>query len=452
MEMYVHPCSGKNLRVNFVLIVRRRPLFYLVNIALTVWYLVLFSFISFRFDAAELGERLQVTLTMVLTLVAFKLSVSTAQYVPITNSISLINLFMIMAFVVVALVALQNYLAFQLLRVAPWFDNASAWALIGLWTLMNGAVYIRGAMAVHTADEGERQDDEERFIKQDCERVVNLLTDDLAIGPMSRLWWSTSGATVDVAMEKMAAWNNLGAGQVVALYKRALEARGTVLGIEHPDTRRSADKLADVRRALFSTYQQLSPEKLRELDDTSKEQEAELVKLELNLREKAYAEHPARLESLSKLADVHREQGDLVEAEKLYHTALGGRKMVGPEPKATLVKVNSLAAVLAMQGKVDEAEQLYKRALKVPGPDDRGTLESVDNLAAVLAKQGKLGEAELMYWRALVGRQKVLGDEHPDTLSSRNKLADVLEKEGKVDKAKGPALAILAISGMLPAS
>ncbi|KAG1680418.1 hypothetical protein FOA52_015509 [Chlamydomonas sp. UWO 241] len=105
---------------DIVLIVRRRPLFYLVNIALPVWCIMLFSFISFRFGEAELGARLQVMLTMVLTLVAFKLSVSTAKYVPITNRINLMDRFMIAAFLVVALVALQNFLTFELLSRAPW--------------------------------------------------------------------------------------------------------------------------------------------------------------------------------------------------------------------------------------------------------------------------------------------------------------------------------------------
>jgi hypothetical protein len=62
---------------------------------------------------------MQVTLTMVLTLVAFKLSVSTAKYVPIISSMTLMDWFMIAAFVVVALVALQNFIAFRLMTSAP---------------------------------------------------------------------------------------------------------------------------------------------------------------------------------------------------------------------------------------------------------------------------------------------------------------------------------------------
>ncbi|KAG1659061.1 hypothetical protein FOA52_012062 [Chlamydomonas sp. UWO 241] len=106
--------------VRIVLIVKRRPLFYTLNIALAVWCIVLFAFISFQFGAAELGARLQVTLTMVLTLVVFKLSVSTAKYVPITSNMTLMDWFMIAAFVVVALVAQQNFLAFKLLTSVPW--------------------------------------------------------------------------------------------------------------------------------------------------------------------------------------------------------------------------------------------------------------------------------------------------------------------------------------------
>eukprot|EP00955_Chlamydomonas_euryale_P043970 352767-Chlamydomonas_euryale.AAC.2 len=58
---------------------------------------------------------------MVLTLVAFKLSIATANYVPITSRMNLLEWFMIAAFVMVALVALQNYAVFKLYTVAPWY-------------------------------------------------------------------------------------------------------------------------------------------------------------------------------------------------------------------------------------------------------------------------------------------------------------------------------------------
>ncbi|KAG1651782.1 hypothetical protein FOA52_001950 [Chlamydomonas sp. UWO 241] len=78
-EIYARPMSGDEVGVKVVLVVERRPMFYIINIALPVWCIVLFSFISFQFGEVELDKRLQVTLTMVLTLVAFKLSVSTAK-------------------------------------------------------------------------------------------------------------------------------------------------------------------------------------------------------------------------------------------------------------------------------------------------------------------------------------------------------------------------------------
>jgi hypothetical protein len=60
MEIYARPMSSDKLRVRIVLIVKRRPMFYAVNVILPVWCIVLFSFISFQFGAAELDSRLQV--------------------------------------------------------------------------------------------------------------------------------------------------------------------------------------------------------------------------------------------------------------------------------------------------------------------------------------------------------------------------------------------------------
>lgn len=68
---------------------------------------------------AELGARLQVTLAMVLMLVVFKLTVSTTKYMPITSIVTLLDIYMLAAFVIVALVALQNLIVYELDNAWP---------------------------------------------------------------------------------------------------------------------------------------------------------------------------------------------------------------------------------------------------------------------------------------------------------------------------------------------
>eukprot|EP00955_Chlamydomonas_euryale_P116235 366405-Chlamydomonas_euryale.AAC.7 len=125
--------TGYDLHLTTVITVRRLPWFYLLNIMVPAACIVVFAFLSFWFHPSQLSERLQVTLTMVLTLVAFKLSVSSSKYVPCLGYLTLMDMYMFSGFLVVALVALQNYLSAVVHDSAPWWDNASAWALIAAW-------------------------------------------------------------------------------------------------------------------------------------------------------------------------------------------------------------------------------------------------------------------------------------------------------------------------------
>ncbi|KAG1662268.1 hypothetical protein FOA52_002157 [Chlamydomonas sp. UWO 241] len=309
-----------------VLIVRRRPLFYIVNIGVPVWCIVLFSFISFRFGAAELGARL------------------------------------------------QNFLAFELLTRAPWFNWVSAWALMGLWTAMN--VFMGGALfwAMQFADTREKKEDADTFLEEDCVRVVNLLRKDLAI---EKLWYDRSGATVDMAMEKVAL--QLDPKKIEDMYTAALKGRKAVLKERHEDTQRSRHKLDDVQcaLALASGRNGQGSRHPGALDGKAKMDEEARAQLELSLREKAYfADHPETLASLSDLAHALEKQGRLVEAGQKFEYAMTARG-------------KALGSLVA-------AEALFRRALegrqKWLGDDNAATRKSLVSLANVLRDQGKLKE------------------------------------------------------------
>ncbi|KAG4431661.1 hypothetical protein IFR05_012864, partial [Cadophora sp. M221] len=65
------------------------------------------------------------------------------------------------------------------------------------------------------------------------------------------------------------------------------------------------------------------------------------------------------------LGYLYADQGKLVEAERMYHRALQGKKKAwGPEHTSTLDTVNNLGNLYADQGKLDEAERMYQRALQ----------------------------------------------------------------------------------------
>ncbi|KAG1678158.1 hypothetical protein FOA52_016095 [Chlamydomonas sp. UWO 241] len=431
VEIYARLLSNDKLSVQFVIIAKRRPIFYIINVMLPVWCIVLFSFLSFRFDSVELGARLQVTLTMVLTLVAFKLSVSTAKYVPITNSMNLMDRFMIAAFVMVALVALQNYIVFELLDIAPWLNIVSAWALIALWIATNAVVFTTFAKAlamVRSGDEVEKKKDVRRLREKDYNRVANLLTaTEIQKGVRGiENMWSKHGATACRALEVVASLLE-DRNETVRLCKLSLVVTEKKMSSNNPYTLSSVMYLAD------------------ELESRGKlDEAATLYRRALEGRQKVLGpEHADTLITLNNLAVVLMRQDKLKEAEELHRMELAIReKALGRAHLDTLLSLNNLAITLGERHELNESEKLLREALKgretVLGPEDPVTLQSVSNLADVLWEQGgdKQDEAEELAWKAMRGRQKVLGDRHVDTLDSLTSLAGMLADQGKRDKAE----------------
>ena len=60
--------------LDIFVVVERKATFYVLNVMLPVFILVTLSFISFFLDEADIAGRLSVTLTILLTLVALKVS------------------------------------------------------------------------------------------------------------------------------------------------------------------------------------------------------------------------------------------------------------------------------------------------------------------------------------------------------------------------------------------
>ena len=210
-----------------------------------------------------------------------------------------------------------------------------------------------------------------------------------------------------------------------AMHRRALEARETVLGCEHPDTLTSVSNLGRV------------------LSRQGKYEEAEAMnRRALEARERVLGrDHLDTLISVNNLGAVLSSQGKYEEAKAMHRRALKARENVlGREHPDTLTSVDNLGNVLSRQGQYEEAEVMYRRALeareKVLGRDHPDTLISVNNLGVVLSSQEKYEEAEAMHRRALEAREKVLGRDHLDTLISVNSLGLVLSRQGKYVEAK----------------
>lgn len=84
----------------------RRAAYYMWNIGLPNFLLSLLVFTSFAIERQDLADRLSVTLTLVLTSVAFKYMVS--QELPRISYLTLLDVYVLVSFTFLALVGGQN--------------------------------------------------------------------------------------------------------------------------------------------------------------------------------------------------------------------------------------------------------------------------------------------------------------------------------------------------------
>ena len=158
-------------------------------------------------------------------------------------------------------------------------------------------------------------------------------------------------------------------------------------------------------------------------------------------REDLGEEHPNTLTSMSNLAIVHKEQGDLALSRTLNEQVLAVRRRVlGEEHLDTLTSMNNLASTLRSQGNLTDARALQEQLLavhrRVLGDEHPNALTSMSNLANTLWHQGDLAGAQTIEEQVLTVRRRVLGAEHPVTLISMGNLASTLKAQGDLAAAR----------------
>ncbi len=193
------------------------------------------------------------------------------------------------------------------------------------------------------------------------------------------------------------------------------------------------------------------------------------------------ADSPYLAQSLNGLAEVHRAQGNLDDAERLHRGALAIReKTLEPDHPAVAQSQYNLAEVLRAQGKLAAAETLYERARAVRGriaaqasswqgdmdaadaaylrgdhagaeklllaavaraegfgSRDPRLARSLNNLAELNRVQRRYADAEATHRRALAIIEKTLGPESSEVATSLNNLALLYHLQGRHGEA-GP--------------
>ncbi|KAG6988928.1 hypothetical protein G7Y79_00067g095430 [Physcia stellaris] len=248
------------------------------------------------------------------------------------------------------------------------------------------------------------------------------------------------------------------------LFRQMVATDQNVLGLEHEDTMRAMDSLAQafleqgkfdeaetsflrtlqLRQKLFGERNADTIQSLQNLASLSyrkgKYDDAEMrfgQVLQWRTTELGH-EDPRTLSTMRELGWVVREQGRYEEAETIQRQTLCMTEQAqGIEHGEYVNSMSSLASILDDQHKSEEAEQLQRQVLylreKSWGKRHPDTLASMNNLALTLEKMGKLEEAEQMNRAALQLKQEVLGNKHPDTLTSMNNLAELLHSQGNYE-------------------
>ena len=210
-----------------------------------------------------------------------------------------------------------------------------------------------------------------------------------------------------------------------SLLKQAVEIRTRVLGLEHPDTLSSSNRLVLV------------------INLQGRWAEAEKMGRKLfDIENRVLGpDNRTTLVTESNLASSLRSMGDLAEAEKLGRQAVKGQQdVLGPDDPETLESERRLAVVLLQQGHFTEAEKIFRLNLeiyrRVFGPEHPQTLTIMSDLASVLTDEERYPEAEQLHKQTLDLQNRVLGQDHPDTMITVANLVTVLESERRYPEAE----------------
>jgi serine/threonine protein kinase/tetratricopeptide (TPR) repeat protein len=213
--------------------------------------------------------------------------------------------------------------------------------------------------------------------------------------------------------------------KAVAAHERAREVRRAVLGVNHPATLTSMNKLA---LALLNNGQTSEAITLQ----------AETLK---RRRQVLGPDHAETLGSLSNLANAYRLAGRLDEAMATHEAAMKRLKAkLGIDHAYTLSCMSNLALDYQDKGRYSDAIALFKETLGLRqaklGRDHPDTLGSMMNLGQAYRANESPDDSVLVFAEALRLRKAKLGPDHPDTFKSTINLAQTLEVLDRFSEAE----------------
>eukprot|EP01137_Pigoraptor_chileana_P012748 Opistho-2@65442 len=143
---------------------QRKPQYYIINVSIPLFLLVILSGLAFFLPPDDLPDRLAVVMTLILAAVAFKFVITS--YLPKVPYVTLLDTYVIIAFVFLAVIALENALVYIAvdhdIDIRKW-DILFAGVVYGCWVLLKVLIML-----------GERT----RVFYEDWEHALNNPADE----------------------------------------------------------------------------------------------------------------------------------------------------------------------------------------------------------------------------------------------------------------------------------
>ncbi|KAL5316656.1 hypothetical protein ACEPPN_015705 [Leptodophora sp. 'Broadleaf-Isolate-01'] len=218
---------------------------------------------------------------------------------------------------------------------------------------------------------------------------------------------------------------NLGKNEeVMALLKKAVKMRETMLTEDHPDQLISQQGLA-----------------IAYLANGQVEEAVMLLEQVVKIRETTLAEdHPDRLTSQHALAVAYKADGQVKKAVVLLEQVVKIKETTLAETHPDrLASQHQLAAVYLANGQVEEAVVLLEQVAKIHETTLAEThpdrLASQHALAVVYKANGQVEEAVALLEQVVKIEETTLVETHPDRLISQHELAIAYKANGQVEEA-----------------
>ena len=178
---------------------------------------------------------------------------------------------------------------------------------------------------------------------------------------------------------------------------------------------------------------------------------APLIEESLAVRRRLFGpQHESVAQSLTSLAWLQRNNGNLDEAIKLSEEALGiSRSLHGENSLESALQLQNLGILHYVRGETDRAEPLLRESLaiynRVEGRDSPKSTTVLDLLGRVAQSRGQVEEAEQLLTRALSIQRTSSGADHPLTIERLHNLATVVQSKGDFETAERQFREVIAL-------